>query len=242
MTISVKKIILGCAAAFLTFSTAAYAADIPDMQICPPKIEEQTGPWQIRVRALTVMPQDGGSVHAAGLGKLTSSGLGFQNTVIPELDISYFFTRNIAAELILGTTYTKINGRGKTMRGLGLDKRLGKTWILPPTLTLQYHFTNFGKFQPYIGAGVNYTFFYNESDWALRNVTVDGTWGGAAQIGFDYMVTKHWGFNFDAKKLWLNTSYHAKLGKNMGELAGTRITGRAKLDPWLLGAGITYRF
>ncbi|KAA6205249.1 MAG: OmpW family protein [Candidatus Tokpelaia sp.] len=246
MQFPAKKSAISCAIAFLSLSSAAQAADIVTEQpYAAPRIEERAGPWQVRARVLTVIPKDGGSVHAAGLGKLADTGLGFSNSVTPEVDFSYFFTKNIAAELILGTTRTKISGKGATMKSLGLGRRLGKTWILPPTLTLQYHITNFGKFQPYIGGGVNYTFFYNEGNWALDNVTVDGTWGGALQFGVDYMFTKHWGFNIDAKKLWLNTSYHARLKGNtiLGAAGdGTRITGRAKLDPWLLGAGITYRF
>lgn len=232
-----KKSVIGCAAALLAMSASAHAADLVRRQpaAIAPLPGEDFSRWQIRVRALTVLPMNQGSVRLNGT-RAASSGLNFQDTVTPELDISYFFTKNIAAELILGTTYSKIYGKGKTMDSLGLkNKRLGKTWILPPTLTLQYHFTNFGKFQPYIGGGVNYTFFYSESDWKLKNVTVDGTWGGAVQLGFDYMLTKHWGLNLDVKKLFLAPSYHAKAGD-------ARVTGRARLDPWLIGTGITYRF
>ena len=76
------------------------------------------------------------------------------NSFVPEFDISYFFTQNIAAELILGVTPHHVYGTGAAATD-GLD--VGKAWLLPPTLTLQYHFTDFGAFKPYIGAGVNYT-------------------------------------------------------------------------------------
>jgi len=243
-----KTVLLAGMAATLPASGAAYAADIITQQpaAIAPLPDESFSHWQIRVRALTVLPMDHGSVRAAGVGKVSPSGLRFSGSETPELDISYFFTKNIAAELILGTTYSRIYGKGKDMNKLNLGmkgKRLGKTWILPPTLTLQYHFTNFGKFQPYIGGGVNYTFFYSEnSSKYLGDLTVDGAWGGAAQIGFDYMMTKHWGLNFDVKKIWLAPSYHAKLGYRYGELAGTKVSGRARIDPWLIGAGVTYRF
>jgi len=99
---------------------------------------------------------------------LPGSDLSFSNTVIPEFDISYFFNENIAAELILGTTYAKVYGGG-SISALG---EIGKTWLLPPMLTLQYHFTDFGTFRPYVGAGVNYTLFYNQSGKSARSLDV----------------------------------------------------------------------
>jgi len=254
------KTVALAAAAALPLASAAHAADIIAAQpaaAIAPLPDESFSHWQIRVRALTVLPMSHGSVRAGRVealnatpGMINANGLRFSGSEIPELDISYFFTKNIAAELILGTTYSKIYGRrGKGgdlfNKTLGLPgKRLGKTWILPPTLTLQYHFTNFGKFQPYIGGGVNYTFFYSEtSSRYLRNLTVDGAWGGAAQVGFDYMFTKHWGLNFDVKKIWLAPSYHGHLGPHYAKgIEGTKVSGRARIDPWLIGAGVTYRF
>ena len=107
---------------------------------------------------------------------------------------------------------------------------------LPPTLTLQYHFTDFGAFKPYIGAGVNYSLFYNQSEKpGFTNLDVKNTFAPALQVGFDYMLNEHWGVNFDVKKLFLKTDWTA-------ELNGTPVSGKARLDPWLIGAGITYRF
>lgn len=182
-------------------------------------------PWQIRVRALGVIPHNSGYVD-----QIDNSGLKYSNTVVPELDISYYFTENFAAELILGTTYSKISGKNAID---GLD--VGKVWLLPPTLTMQYHFTNFGAFKPYVGAGVNYTFFYNQKEHSADYMKVKNTFGGALQIGFDYMIDDHWGFNFDVKKLYLRPKFDVTV-------AGQEMTGKAKLDPWLIGTGITYRF
>lgn len=84
-------------------------------------------PWQVRVRALGVIPKDKGSVNGVAGSDLQSS-----NSITPELDISYYFTDNIAAELVLGTTSAKISGAG-TLAGVNV----GKTWLPPPTLTLQ---------------------------------------------------------------------------------------------------------
>ena len=160
--------------------------------------------------------------------------------VVPELDITYFFTKNIAAELILGVTPHHVTGTGAAATN-GLD--VGKAWLLPPTLTLQYHFTEFGAFKPYIGAGVNYTMFFSQSAGNTANgagviVTrshLHNSFAPAAQIGFDYMIDRHWGFNVDVKKLWLRPNWDGD--SNVGAL-----TGKVNLDPWLIGTGVTYKF
>jgi outer membrane protein len=209
---------------------SAAAADVTQAAPAPAASEAVAtaqSPWQVRVRALGVVPNDSGSVRG-----VAGSDLQYSNSVTPELDFTYFFTNNIAAELILGTTSSKISGAG-SLAGVNV----GKTWILPPTLTLQYHFTDFGAFKPYVGAGVNYTVFYNESEkTGFSNLKVDNHFGAALQVGFDYMLDEHWGVNFDVKKLFLNTEWsatHSTLGA---------LSGKAKLDPWLIGAGVTYRF
>lgn len=203
------------------------AADVPAASVySEAQAPAALSPWQIRIRALGVITNDEGKVDAIG-----GSDLSYTDTVIPELDITYYFTDNIAAELILGTTYANIYGEGTID---GLDK-IGKTWLLPPTLTLQYHFTNFGAFKPYIGAGVNYTIFYNQKDGSGTDLDIEDTFGAALQFGFDYWLTEHVGLNFDVKKLYLRPDFDVTVG-------GTHYSGEAELDPWLVGAGLTYRF
>ncbi|WLS03264.1 OmpW/AlkL family protein [Shinella oryzae] len=217
------------AAAVTLIGGGAFAADLAERMApaeAPVDIAAQS-PWQIRVRGLGVITNDSGYVDA-----IPGSGLSYSDTVVPELDISYFFTDNIAAELILGTTYANVNA-ADSIAGLG---KVGKTWLLPPTLTLQYHFTDFGAFKPYVGAGVNYTLFYNQSGSGdFTDLDVKNKVGAALQVGFDYMIDQHWGVNFDVKKLFLEPEWKVNY-------QGTPLTGKAKLDPWLVGAGITYRF
>lgn len=224
---------------------AAVSAQAADLSAAPvyrkAPIVEAWNPWMIRVRALGVLPDASGStVNVLGLPALSSpnSGLSIGNSIVPELDISYFFTRNIAAELILGVTRNSITGTG-TLAGLNI----GKTWLLPPTLTLQYHFTDFGAFKPYIGLGVNYTVAYNQSagNTPLNGLTVTGlsvgnAFGAAAQVGFDYMLDRHWGLNFDVKKLYLEPNYTATVNNAIP------VSGRANINPWLVAGGVTYKF
>ena len=213
-------------------ANGALASDLPQQKPiykAAPAVEVWN-PWMIRLRALGVVTRNSGSVD-----QVAGSGLTTTDTVVPELDISYFFNQNWAAELILGVTKHSITGTG-AINGLNV----GSAWLLPPTLTMQYHFTDFGAFKPYVGAGVNYTVFFNQSAGNTPNggVTITqshlhNSFAPAAQIGFDYMIDRHWGINLDVKKLWLRPDWDGNNGA---------LTGKVNLDPWLIGTGITYKF
>lgn len=226
----VLSCLAGASVAFLAMG--ASAADLAAPQEAPTAYEALSAksPWQIRVRALGVITHDSGSIDQA-----PGVGLEYSDSVIPELDITYYFTENFAAELILGTTYAKIETTGALS---GVD--VGKSWLLPPTLMLQYHFTDFGAFKPYVGAGVNYSLFYNQKEKpGFTGLDVDNNFGAAVQVGFDYMLNEHWGVNFDVKKIFLETDWKVDSSPLDGSPA---LSGKAKIDPWLIGAGVTYRF
>lgn len=214
-----SRLLAACASVVL--AGPALAAD----QLAQPTNIDTVSPWLVRVRALGVVTGDDGFVTQIPGSEVRSS-----DSIVPELDISYFFTKNIAAELILGTTRSTISGGG-TIAGLDV----GKTWVLPPTLTLQYHFTNFGAFKPYVGAGLNYTMFFDQkaAGGVVTDLHVKDTFGVALQVGADYMINDHWGLNVNVKKLFLEPKF---------ELNGGALSGKAKLDPWLIGTGVTYRF
>ncbi len=188
-----------------------------------PSYASEAGDILIRLRGIGVIPDDGGNTTIGGEPDLS-------NSYVPELDISYFFTKNIAAELILATT--KHNAKVKNITGGG-GADLGDVMLLPPTLTVQYHFTNFGKFKPYVGAGVNYTIFYNADGANGLDVDYDNNFGAAAQIGMDYELNDVWSLNLDVKRLWLNTD---------ATINGGAIKGDVDVDPWIVGVGIGYRF
>jgi len=174
------------------------------------------GPWLVRARA----------VHLDSANKdNTGLGLSINNKTLAEIDISYFFTPNIAAELVL--TVPQKQDVSSSVAGY-----LGTLKHLPPSLLLQYHFTQFGGFKPYIGAGINYTRF---SSVSLLNGAADvqrNSFGGALQIGFDIPLNKQWSLNFDVKKLYLNADVYVG-GVNQGNF---------KVDPVLVGVGLGYRF
>ena len=191
--------------------------------ISTPVQAAEDGRWMIRARALGVMPDESSSISPIG------GHASVNNNVVPELDFTYFFTSNLAAELILATTKHNVKA-SRTALG---DVNAGHAWLLPPTLTMQYHFTDLPKMKPYIGAGVNYTIFYKEDAGALNTVNYDDSFGVALQAGVDIPIRDNWYFNMDVKKLWLNTTASFNNGA---------VKANVNLDPWLLGVGIGYRF
>lgn len=175
--------------------------------------------FQIRVRGVVVAPDDDSSVSVIG-GETDVS-----TEVVPEVDVTYFFTKNVAAELIAATAKHDIDHN--------VAGDLGTAWILPPTLTLQYHFTPDQKLSPYVGAGLNYSMFYGEDEaTGINDLDVDGGVGYALQAGVDYWLDDNWGVNLDVKKLYLN----------IDGTVNNAIQADIDLDPWIVGAGVSYRF
>lgn len=171
--------------------------------------------WVIGARALYVSPNVSTSIN----------GLDVDSAWWAELDFTYYFTKNIAAELIAGANKHQV-----TLNGVDL----GSVGVLPPTLTLQYHWNDFGAFQPYVGAGVNYTYFYS-TDLANNTLSIkNSSWGGALQVGADYEIAKNWYLNGDVKYVWMSTDVRVNAtGANLGSL---------DINPWIIGIGVRYRF
>jgi len=206
-------------------AAAALAASAAVMPAAAQTAIDTTNPWMIRLRVLGVLPD-----ASAKIDQIPSASVSIGDSAVPEADFTYFFTPNISAELIAAVTPHRIKGTG-TITGIGV----GKAWLLPPTVTLQYHFTQFGALVPYVGAGLNYTFFYDQkaAGGAVTQISVKDTVGGAVQLGADYMLTPHWGINLDVKKLFLRPD----VTLNRGAVSGT-----VTIDPWLVGLGAVYKF
>jgi outer membrane protein len=197
--------------------------------------QAQTGesPWMVRARAVNM---DMTNKSEAGSGALTpallpADGLAASNKTIPEVDISYFFTKNIAMELVL-TVPQKHNvniTKGPLTQPIGSFKHL------PPTLLLQYHFMPDAQIRPYVGAGVNYTKIsgVNLQTSTGTVFTLDNSsTGGALQAGFDVPINKNLSFNFDVKKIYIATD--VKIG-------GAKVS-KLNLDPLMIGVGLGWRF
>ena len=177
----------------------------------------------VRMRAISVMPVETGTV--AG-GDVTIG-----NAAVPELDFSYFFNESFAAELILATATHKVGVYD--LAGAGAD--LGSVSLLPPTLLAQYH-KQFGKFKPYVGAGLNYTVFYGADAGAVKTISYTNSLGYAFQVGADYQIGDNLYLNFDIKKLYLSTDVEAKLYDN------SVVKTQVNINPYIVGLGLGYKF
>ena len=213
----------------------SFAADLPariDAPAPAPLSFDSYHPWMVRVRAIGVLPVSSANVALNG-APLAGASLKVSNSVVPEVDISYFFTKNIAVEAICCITPHNIRSAG-TIAGLG---KVGSTFVFPPTVLLQYHFTGLGAFKPYIGIGANYTHYFKDSNGPLfANLKVKDSFGVAAQVGVDYMLNDNWGINFDVKKIMMQPNARVTL------LPANVVTAKVKIDPWIIGVGVTYRF
>jgi outer membrane protein len=189
------------------------------------------GDWQFRLRAITVQPDESADISAIG------GDVDIDTSVVPEFDITYFFTDNIAAELILGVTPHDVSAVGTAVG----DLDLGDVTLLPPTLTVQYHFNPDGQVRPYAGVGVNYTLFFNEdlpANTVLDSIDYDPSLGFALQAGVDYMLNERWFLNFDVKKVWINTDVTIDATTALTAVVDADVD----IDPWIVGVGIGWRY
>lgn len=181
----------------------------------------QQSPWQVRARAVNISPANG-SDAVGGVG--AADRITVSSKTIPEVDITYFVTPNWSAELIL--TYPQ-------KHDVMLDgAKIGTFKHLPPTLTAQYHFAPDAQVSPYLGLGVNYT---RISDVNLLNGAGDldkNNFGFAAQAGVDFKLDKNWSLNLDVKKVQIRSDV---------TIGGVKASA-VKVDPWLVGVGVGYRF
>jgi outer membrane protein len=179
--------------------------------------QAKEGPWLVRARVVQLNSDNGGSTTPA-------LGLSINDKVIPEVDFTYFFNKNLAAELILTVP------QKHTLHSSALAADVGTLKHLPPTLTVQYHF-DAGNFQPYVGAGLNYTRFSSVHLGSGASIDKDSV-GGALQAGVDVPLGGGLYFNVDVKKVYISTDV---------ALNGAKI-GTFKVDPLLVGVGLGWRF
>lgn len=180
----------------------------------PVTAQSAAGDMLVRVRAVHL---DAANKDSTGLD------LSINNRFIPEVDFTYFFSPQFSAELVL--TYPQ----RQDVRADGT--KVGTLKHLPPTLTGQYRFTGLGGVQPYVGAGLNYTRF-SRVDLPAGLSLEKNSVGLALQAGADIPLSKGLLLNIDVKKVQIRTDVSSS-GSKLGTL---------KIDPWLIGLGVGWKF
>jgi outer membrane protein len=177
--------------------------------------------WLVRGRIVNISPANS-SDPVGGVG--AADRITVSKKTIPEVDITYFFSPNLAAELIL--TYPQKHDVYLDGGNIGTFKHL------PPTLSAQYHFTPNSDINPYLGLGVNYTNISQVNLLAGKGGLESGSFGLSVQAGVDFKIDKNWSLNFDVKKVQIRSDV---------TISGVKVSA-VKVDPVLVGVGVGYRF
>jgi outer membrane protein len=184
------------------------------------------GDWLVRFGAVSVNPND----SSGQVGAITGSGVSVNSSVGIFANLTYMLRDNIGLEVLAATPFSHdINATG-SIAGLG---KIAEVKQLPPTISVQYHFLPKSDFRPYVGAGINYTTFFNAKTTGstVTSISLDDSWGLAAQAGFDKDISKDWFFNADLRYIKIKTTATT----NVGNVDVT-------IDPWVISIGVGTRF
>ncbi len=192
-------------------------------------LAHEAGDFFMRAGTATVRPTEG-SDDVLGMG-----GFNVSNNTQLGLTFDYMVTDNVGIELLAATPF-----RHKV--GLGATGNLATVKQLPPTLMAQWYFGDAkSKARPYIGAGINYTTFFDTDfnqtgkDAGLSDLSVKDPWGAAGQAGLDYMVNDDWLLNMSVWYMDIDTEVKFKAG-------GEQQNIKTRIDPWVFMFSAGYRF
>lgn len=201
------------------------------------------GDFIVRGGLTLVTPNDdSGNVDVVGVGNVGMAVEVSNNTQLG-LNFVYMFDSNLGIEVLAATPFShdiKLTDSTDNALGLG-DGKLANTKHLPPTVSLLYYFNNEGNFKPYLGAGFNYTIFFDEQFTSDRqtqtfsDLKLDSSLGLAIQAGVDYQLTGKWLLNTSVRYIDIDTEAHFNV------LGTTGKTG-VDIDPWVLSVMLGYKF
>ena len=200
----------------------------------------EKGDILVRGGLATVAPDE--STSDVNVGGDLGFGLTIDNNTQLGLTVAYFFSDRMNVEVLAATPF-KHDITFSVADPLGTGDQLGEVTHLPPTVTVNYYFNDpSSAFQPYVGAGLNYTIIFNEEFTAaneqagLSNISLDNSFGAAMQVGMDYMINDKWFLN--AAVRWIDIDTEATF--NLGDAQGS--VGSIEIDPWVYSISVGYRF
>lgn len=203
------------------------------MLLTPAFVSAQTGSWMGRVRIVSFAPNDSSSEVLD-----TGGHLSVGSATSLEVDAAYWLSEQLTVELSATTASLDVAATGGEVDGTAV----GSVWATPVSALLQYHLPTLSKLRPYVGAGVNATFFYGVDRSAdldpigITDVKYSNSVGLVADLGVDLDLDEHWFANLDIRYMAISSDVEFRV---------RRITAaRVNLDinPWVIGAGVGYRF
>jgi outer membrane protein len=205
----------------------------------------EAGDWIVRGGAVMVAPNDDSSNLDLAGAQLAGTGVEVDDNTQLLLNVTWMANEHVGVELLAATPFEhSVDSKGLAGLGLGLsDVEVGSVKHLPPTLTvLWYPMESGAAFQPFVGAGINYTIFFQEDTsgaaqaaLGARNLELDDSWGLAARAGFDYMLNDCWSLHAGVYYLGIDTK--ASLDTALGKV-GVDVD----INPWVYTVGLGYRF
>lgn len=186
---------------------------------------------QLKLGASYIAPDESADISVIG------GDIEISEETAPTLTIEYFFNDNVSLELLCCTARHHVAAVA-TAVGPGGRVDLGEVSHFPPTLTLKYRWTGLGPIEPYVGAGVNYTHFFDEelpAGGVAASIDYDDSVGAALQVGADVRLDEHWSVNVDVRRIWIDPEVTIMAG-------ATRIDADVEINPSIVTVGVGYRF
>lgn len=178
----------------------------------------EKGDWLVRFGLANVSPNDGST------GVVANDAVGVDGNTQVFANVTYMFKENLGFEVLAATPFS----HDITLSG----SKIGETKQLPPTFSVQYHFSPKNSIRPYVGAGINYTTFFSEKATAtITSLKLDDSIGLAVQAGVDIDMSKNWFFNADIRYINIETTATTNLG-NID----------VDINPWVVSLGVGTRF
>ena len=238
------------------------AVSIAAAMLAGPALSQEAGDWQFRIGTGLVAPDTGDDDLVFEGTRLDDFNIDVDDKHGIVFDLTYFLSPNWGVELLASTPFEHdIDGAG----ALGALGEIGDTKHLPPPLSLQYHFAPNQTFRPYIGAGLNYTLFFDDSTNAglhegvvatangalgtdfsggATNLSIDDSFGAAFQVGFDVDFNDEWFWNLNVRYIMIDVDATLKTQTFDPDGAETIFTSTldTEIDPFVYSAQIGFRF
>ena len=195
--------------------------------VAAPAMAQSKGDFTIGIGAHQVAPKSNNGTLSTVLGNVQ---IETGNSIRPTVTGEYFIADNLGIELIAALPFQ----HDVEVKGVG---KVGSVKHLPPTLSLQYHFgAPDAAVKPFVGAGVNYTWFFSEKTEGVLNgvdMKIGNSWGAALHAGIDFRIGNG-ALRIDARKIDID----AKVRLNEGAVG----SGTVNIDPWVYGASDVFKF
>ena len=204
-----------------------------------PAVAQEAGRFQIKLLGTAVLP-DGKikRVETDLVGLPAGTQTKANDNVVPTVALEYFATPSFSVETICCLTQHDVDGT----TGLPGAELVADAKLIPATVTAKYHF-NPGGISPYIGAGPAYFMFIDDEPGAavrplgVTDFKASDELGFALQAGIDLPVGGNgMVVSIDAKRYFVDTTARWYDGDTVV------IETEHALDPWVLSAGLGFRF